>query len=547
MSTPSVAVASGRTPAVALSSAVLACAGIGLAYLSTRLLLVQRFPPFLDEATYATWTLQGFEDIHFRFISLANGKEPLLTWLGMAWMVLGAEPLTAVRLVSVAAGLVTLVMVGLIARRIWGKRVALVACTLYAIVPFFVVHDAIGIMEPLVTAAAMSALYLQIRLAQRPALDAALLLGIALAAGLLTKETGQFALVLLPLSLLCFDWGGARAAARLAAWVGGVVLALAVAGIGFSILLLSEYWDDLGPTRRAIGMHRPLGEALAHPLRYGGENWPLFREALSGYLTVPLLLLFAVGAGLALRARSRPAAVLLAWALAPLAGSVLLANVAYPRYIVIAVPPMVVFAGFGLVRLWEWIAFRRGATVATALAVLVAVPAVVFDARVIADPAGFEYPALDDEQFATGWAAGRAWEDVADELEQRTGGRPALVQLGERTSPALQLLVRDSPNIRLVAGTDERTRAAAYAIENGDTIPPGHGILSLRPVWETARPRGGTPLRLLARGVDWEGSFYATPDDLRAGLDLPDAEFDAFLASHPEVQAWYRAWLGAEI
>jgi hypothetical protein len=32
---------------------------------------------------------------------------------------------------------------------------------------------------------------------------------------------------------------------------------------------------------------------------------------------------------------------------------------------------------------------------------------------------------------------------------------------------------------------------------------------------------------------------------LRAGLGLPDPEFDAFIARHPEVGAWSAAWYGA--
>jgi 4-amino-4-deoxy-L-arabinose transferase-like glycosyltransferase len=519
---------------------------IVVVYLLTRLAMLWRFPPFLDEATYASWTLSGYEDIHFRFISLANGKEPLLTWIGMGWMTLGAEPLTAVRLVSLAAGLVTLTMVGLIGRRLGGDRVGLAAAGLYAVAPFFVVHDAIGIMEPLVTAAAMTALYLQIRLAERPGLELALPLGIALAAGVLTKETGKFALVLLPLSLLCFRWRGRDVVWRLGRWVASAGIAAAVAGVGYSILLLSDYYDDLGPARRAIGMHRAADEALAHPWRYADQNWPLFREALGGYLTAPVLLLVAVGAGLALRASPRLALLLSAWALLPLGAAALLANVANPRYILTAVPPLVVLAAYGLVKVAEYGAPRLPARWRTARLVAVAAvllaPALVFDARVLADPAGFRYPALDDAQFATGWAAGRAWVEVADELERRAGGRQTRVQLGELASPVLRLELRDRPNIEVVSGSDPRTRAAAYAVENGAPYPPETGIMELRPVWEVRRPRGGTPLRLLARGVVWEGRFYTTPDALRAGLGLPDSEFDAFIASHPEVGAWYAAW-----
>ena len=62
------------------------------------------------------------------------------------------------------------------------------AAGLYAVVPYFLVHDSIGLFEPLVTALALLALVLQLRLAEEPRLDLALLLGITLGAGLLAKE-----------------------------------------------------------------------------------------------------------------------------------------------------------------------------------------------------------------------------------------------------------------------------------------------------------------------------------------------------------------------
>lgn len=534
----------GRSAPTGVWLAVLACSAIALVYVVLRLALVWRFPPFVDEALYALWAVQGFEDSDYRFISLANGKEPLLTWLGMAWMSLGVQPLTALRLVSVASGFVTIAMVGLIARRLFDDRVAIVAAALCAVLPFLVVHDAIGIMESLVTAAAMAALYLQIRMAERPALDVALLLGLAFAAGLLTKETAKFGLVLLPLSLLCFNWTSPGVRTRLVGWVGGSLLALVIAAIGYSVMMLSGFWEELGAARQAIGMYRSLGEALSHPWRYYEDNWPLFREALGGYLTVPVAFLFLLGVGIALKARPRAAALLLGWILVPLVAAVLLANFAYPRYLLIAVPPMTVLAALALVRVWEWIALRRGSLVATAVGLLLVVPALVFDARFAADPAGFRYPGLDDEQFATGWAAGRAWEEAASEVRRRAGYRPTLVQLDRRGSAALELLLRDRPNVRLVLGSAPLARTARYAIENGDWLPRPYGLLDLRPVWETRRPREGTPVTLFVRGPVWNGRFYRTPDDLRAGLGLPDAEFEAFLRSHPEVDAWRRSWSG---
>ena len=517
---------------------------IGAVYVVTRLLLLWRFPPFWDEAQYAGWTHEGFVDSHARFIALANGKQPMLPWLGMSLMTLGIGPLTAVRLVSALSGLITLVMMGLIGHRLGGLRVALVAAAGGAVAPYLFVHNSMGLMEPLVAATATTALYLQLRLAEEPRLDVALLLGIVLAVGLLTKETGKFALGLLPLSLLCFGWNDPRWPGRLARWASYAALAAVLAAVGYSILRLSDLYGEMERAGRAIGLHRDYGEALRHPARWAEQNWPVFRAGLGGYLTAPVVVLAAIGAGLGLRRRSPVAAVLVGWVLAVLVGATLLALLAFPRYILVSVPPIVILAAYGLVRTAEAVAERAGRhgrpVVAGVVAVAV-VPMLLFDARVLANPNTTRYPGLDDRQFATSGTSGHAWVEVAKELERRLGDRPAVVQLADLSSPALSLLLLDRPNIELVTGTDPRARAAPLAIENGPQLRRANGLLQLRVLFEVHRPRGGKPLTLLERGVAWEGGFYTDPDALRAGLGLSDERFDAFVGAHPEVQAWYAA------
>jgi len=78
-------------------------------------------------------------------------------------------------------------------------------------------------------------------------------------------------------------------------------------------------------------------------------------------------------------------------------------------------------------------------------------------------------------------------------------------------------------------------------VENGTPLPsdPGYGVLVH--TWAYERPHHGTPLVLYRRGVQWQGQTYVTPDELRAGLGLPDADFDRFIAAHPDIGAWYRA------
>ena len=101
--------------------AVLAASGLLAAYLATRILFVARFPYFLDEGTYAVFSYEGSKSLGGLYSSYSIGREPLMFWLGIPWVKLGINPLDAVRLVSVVSGLLTAVVVGLMARRLGGN------------------------------------------------------------------------------------------------------------------------------------------------------------------------------------------------------------------------------------------------------------------------------------------------------------------------------------------------------------------------------------------------------------------------------------------
>jgi 4-amino-4-deoxy-L-arabinose transferase-like glycosyltransferase len=519
-----------RSPVVWALAAILAF------FLATRLALLWRFPPFLDEANYAVWAKDVHDSGEDRFIALANGRGPLFSWLGALVIWLGAAPLTAVRLISICSGLVSLGCVGLLGRRLGGIWTGVTAAGLYAVVPYFLVHDSIGLFEPLVTALALLALVLQLRLAEAPRLDLALLLGITLGAGLLAKESARFALVLLPATLLCFDWSKHDLGRRLLRWVGASLLAVAIAGALYSIMKLSPLYAQLGAAKSATEPIRSYGSALRHPLRWLNTNWPGDRTNFLGYVTGPLLVLAAIGIGLGLRQRWRYSLLLLLWLLIPLGVAALLVENTFARYTLQAVPPLVVFAAFGLVQALRIVSGLRvpvralAAGVAAGVALLL-LPAFIFDGKVLADPNRADYPGTSDDEYATGWPAGNAWVAVAHEIDRLAGDGTTSVTVYDQGSNAFPL----SLHTQLTPAGDN----ARYVIENGRPIPDQHGPGELRPIWEYHRPRNGVVLRLYERGVTVGGRFYTTPAELRSGLGLGDKEFDAFVASHPEVKAWY--------
>jgi len=521
-------------------------AGAALLMIAMRLSLLWRFPPFLDESLYATWATRVHDSVNDRFVALAYGKLPLLSWLGAGLVFAGIHPLDSVRLVSFAAGLLSLGVVAALAARLGGRDAAIASAFVYALLPLALVHDVLGLMEPLVTALLALALYLQLRLAERASMAVALGLGLVLGAALLTKETGEIALVLFPASLIVFDWSGRQVVRRLVGWGAHALVALLLAGAAYLILTLSDYWDDYPQARRSLGTFRDLGDGLAHPLRWLQAEWRDYGTELLGFVTIPLLIACVIGIVVAFGIRRRLAVLYLLWLLVPLVVAILFLPNPFVRYLVPITPTLAVFAGLGIAASAAFVSGRvaRPRRLGVLVVVVALAAAVVFDARVVADPATAPYPGLSRDEYASGWAAGTGWRELADVLQRRADAHEVVVASYAGLSDALLLSLGDDPRVQIVAGQPGNSGPEAtsdYVVENGTPLPsdPGYGVLVR--TWAYERPHHGTPLVLYRRGVQWQGQMYVTPDDLRAGLGLPDADFDRFIAAHPDIGAWYRA------
>jgi 4-amino-4-deoxy-L-arabinose transferase-like glycosyltransferase len=498
-------------PAIPQRLAVLALGEIVLFYLVTRLGLIGRLPWFVDEGSHGAFVDRVAHNLHDAFVSLSIAKEPLAIWIATVFAKLGFSPLTATRIVSLLAGLLTLAMVGLIARRLAGIGPALAAMALYAALPLFLVHDVVGIMDPLLTALMTSALYLQLELAARPRLAPALGLAAALGLGILTKEGAKGAVLLLPLSLLCFDWHSPDVRRRLARWAGYAAIGLAGALAGWLLLRSSALWEKAQAIRQVPLLYpvRDVGDALSDPWRWIRENWPVYRDTFTGYVTVPVLVAGVAGFVLTVRERPRPALVVAGWFAVLLAAALLLPVSPYPRHALFLVPLLVVFAGVALARGGAVLHRALGGTRAAAAAVAVALalvlgPALWLDARVLAHPDTVRYPGRDDVQYVTGVQAGAPWPAVADELRRRT--RPGEPVIRSRAAVDVLSLLLEGRN-PFVFGDRPAARRARVLVRDDLPFPDpaGERLLALRGPGafvlgaEFPRPRGGSVVRIYER------------------------------------------------
>jgi 4-amino-4-deoxy-L-arabinose transferase-like glycosyltransferase len=431
-------------------------------------------------------------------------------WLGIPWVKLGINPLDAVRIVSAISGLLTVVAVGLIGRLLGGLVVGLAAAALCVVLPFFVVHDGIGIIEPLVTLVMASALYLQVVHARRPDLRVAALLGLVLAAGVLTKENTRPALALLPVSLLCFDWAAADRGRRLRTWLWGVGIAAVMVVGAYVLLHASSRYPEFEKARHNPLLYtvRPLSDVLSDPFGAVGPAWHAYHPAFSGYITLPLLAAALAGAILALRRDWRLAVVLLAWILVPFTVSMLFSTAPFPRHIMYLLPPGVALAAFALVRGVEWLrqvtSPRVGIAVAGVAVILLLAPALRLDARVLAHPASARYPGLDDLQYVTGTGGGTVWPGMADVIRRDARGKRVYILSPTAYTQVLLMLLGPDPRYVTVLGTSPEARHAQFAVS--DEIPFLDATAAkvmqrqhFKPVWSYQRPRGGATATLSER------------------------------------------------
>lgn len=496
---------------------VLAGCLLAAAYLATRLALLWRFPWYVDETTFASFARDVHGDLDQFFAAQIDKKGLLPSWLGAGLIGAGIGPVTAMRVLAALGAALAAVCGGVIARRLYGVREGLLTAALIALGPYFLVNASVGIYDAMVTGLVAAAILAGIRLSQRPRLATALLLGLAIGAGGLTKPTTSVAVIVLPFTLLLFDYASPLLRRRLLVWAGYAALALALGYAITSIARLTPLYDQPMLPREN---HRTIGQIfddIGPSLR---SNGPLQWSAMLGYLTGPGVVLAAIGVVSGIRRQRAATALLAVWALTVIASALLLALWPYPRYFAAAIVPLSAFVALGAVAVWDTLVggswMRRSSRIAVAAVVLLLalVPALRYEGQVLADPVSTPYPGADLMGFVAAISA-QTWVDpVAEEIERRGGPYPVRVgvTLGYTWGLDLRLngtavgsqrrfdVISAVPAAMATSVTPPRRdpEGARYLISDGapSAAPPRAGY---RLIFSKARPYSGFVTRLYER------------------------------------------------
>lgn len=268
--------------------------GLAIIYFVTRIINIASLPIFTDEAIYIRWAQIALHDSSWRFISLTDGKGPFFIWVMIPFLKFIHDPLLAGRMVSVVSGFFTMIGIWALTRELFrDKGTAFLAVILYLFYPFAVVYDRMALYDSMVAAFAVWALYFSILLVRKIRLDIAYTLGALVGAGILTKANASFSEILLPFTLLLFDFTGKRPVRRVIKWLMLALLVIFIAQVIYSVQRLSPLYGVIDVKTSTFVY--PVGEWVYHPLTFFIGNFKGLTLWLYQYLTIFYILLIIVG------------------------------------------------------------------------------------------------------------------------------------------------------------------------------------------------------------------------------------------------------------
>lgn len=394
-----------------------------LGYLFTRVYNLLLLPIFEDETIYIYWAKVVATTHAQWFISLTDGKPPLLIWLIGIFLTIFPQNLflLAGRLPSVMAGLLSmLTMYGIGKELFKSERVGLLSAFLYLIFPFALVYDKLALFDSLLASMLLCSTYFMIRTAQTGYYRFALGWGFFLGLGFLSKPT---AIIFLPLlgiaSLILTPWEVIKKEWRRV--FGMLLLSGVVAEIINNLQRVSSVYG--AAAIKNAQFQQPLSELLKDPFALTLGNLNGFFSWMNGYYTTGffILVLFSLLALLCLQWRK--GLVLSMFWFIPVVALATIGREIFPRYIFFVTPySLIAFAACVHYLLETKYKFLFGIG-----AFLILLPLLRFDYYLLTNPVKAPLPSNDYQQLVSDSPSGYGIKAVTDFIDQEKAKEPIVL------------------------------------------------------------------------------------------------------------------------
>lgn len=312
--------------------------GLIILFLITRLVNLQILPIFQDESAYLALALKIASN-PFKFwdhsLLLPIAKPPLFILLEAFFLRFHLDFLISARFVSVVSGFSSLIGVYFLTKHLTSTKTALIAVLLYIVSPFTLFYDRLAIMESMLTALTIWAVYHSVRFRQNWARHGIWLM-ILIGAALLTKQTGNLTIAV-SISALIFTAWSQKSRDKFNILTGAAIFISLGYLISFLLRLSPNYnfYQSFKPADLVVLGKDSLFPILINNLR-ADLSW------FKSFLTYPVFILSIVAFGYLFFKQKRQFLILIAWLLLPIFIQSTVAKSLFPRYLLVAFPPVLV-------------------------------------------------------------------------------------------------------------------------------------------------------------------------------------------------------------
>jgi 4-amino-4-deoxy-L-arabinose transferase-like glycosyltransferase len=448
---------------------ILSALGILILYFILRLTNILTLPIFTDEAIYVRWSQIAANDASWRFISLTDGKQPMFVWVAMILIKLIKDPLLAGRVVSVAAGFVSTIGMFFLANELFrNKKIGLLASLIYVLYPFSLVYDRLALYDSTVAMFIIWSLYFEILLVRHLRLDLAMILGMVVGGGMLTKTSADFAFILLPFSLLLFNFKDKQWKNNLWRWILYALVSVIIANIIYTILRLSPFYHIIG--EKNYTFIYTVQEVLKNPFSNFINNFINQFGWLITYATIPFFVL--VVAAFILRKKYFLELLLLGcWFIVPFTALALFGKVIYPRFTLFMTMPLLALAAFGL---YGIVTMIKTKWVQIVLFVIFLTSFTVNDFLIVTNFPKAMIPQSDREQLITGWPSGIGVNETMQFINQQSQNHKIYIATAGTFGLmpyALEIYTQHNPNVTIKGFWPVKDQAPEDLLQAAKSMP----------------------------------------------------------------------------
>lgn len=324
-----------------------AVAFVFISYFLLRIPNLTTQPIFADEAIYIRWAQIMKADPSLRFVPLSDGKTPLFMWIMIPLFKIFKDPLFAGRILSIFSGFITLIGTLFLGWKFFDKRIGIVGAALVAVVPFMVFFDRMALVDSMLAAFSIWALNFALLLSRYPRFDLSMILGYSFGAALLTKPSGIFEILVLPISALGANLKMARRQRMLLKLLGLWAIAIIITLAIYSVLKLAPNYVNID-TRTQNYLITPA-EFLKNPFDPFLPHLKDTFDFMFRLFSIPLVFFLTISIGIILLTKNWTGWAILLWSLLPMVIEMAGIKAFTARYILFSIPPLLVLTAFGIV------------------------------------------------------------------------------------------------------------------------------------------------------------------------------------------------------